>query len=92
MAQRVKDPVLSLHWLGSAMAGGSEFNPWPRNFHMIQAWPKKRKKRETQSQELGALWQQVEACKAAAVRPLKTPARPRHTAHARIPVNTPAYE
>ena len=28
MAQQVKDPVLSLLWLG--------FDPWPWNFHMSQ--------------------------------------------------------
>ena len=30
----VKDPALSLLWLG--------FNPWPWNFHMPWAWPKKK--------------------------------------------------
>ena len=33
MAQRVKDSALSLLWY--------EFNPWPMNFHMPWAWPKK---------------------------------------------------
>ena len=36
MAQQVKDPVLSLQQL--------RFAPWPRNFHMPQAQPKKKKK------------------------------------------------
>ena len=31
----VKDPALSLLWLG--------LNPWPGNFHLLQAWPKKKK-------------------------------------------------
>ena len=42
MAQKVKDLVLSLQWLGSLLCCG--FSPWPRNFHMPQAWPKKKKK------------------------------------------------
>ena len=29
----LKDPALSLLWQG--------FNPWPRNFHMLQVWKKK---------------------------------------------------
>ena len=33
MAQWVKDPVLSLLWHG--------FDPWPGNFCMPWAWPKK---------------------------------------------------
>lgn len=31
MAQRVKEPVLSLLWCG--------FNPWPRNFRVLPARP-----------------------------------------------------
>ena len=34
VAQWVKDSALSLLWLG--------FDPWPRNFRMLQAWGKKR--------------------------------------------------
>ena len=41
MAQWVKDPALSLQWLGSPPWRG--FDPWPGNCHMLQAWPKKRK-------------------------------------------------
>ena len=37
MAQRVKDLVLTLQRL--------KFDPWPRNFHMPQAQPKKRQRR-----------------------------------------------
>ena len=42
MAQWVKDPALSqqlrsLLWLG--------FDPWPKNFYMLQAQPKKKKKK-----------------------------------------------
>ena len=33
MAQEVKNLVVSLLW--------PEFNPWPQNFHMPWAWPKK---------------------------------------------------
>ena len=32
MAQWVKDPALSLQWLG--------FDPWPGNFCLPWAWPK----------------------------------------------------
>ena len=48
MAHQVKDPVLSLLWLG--------FDPWPGNSHMLQAWQKKKKtnkkqNKKTQSQD-----------------------------------------
>ena len=36
VAQRVKDSALSLQW--------PKFNPWPKNFHMIQMRPKKQNK------------------------------------------------
>ena len=36
MVQQVKDLLLSLLWSG--------FNPWHKDFSMIQAWPKKFKK------------------------------------------------
>ena len=39
----VKDLVLSLQWLGLLL--GHRFNPWPKNFHMLQVWPKKKKKK-----------------------------------------------
>ena len=35
----IKDPVLLLLWLGSLLWHG--FNPWPQNFCMTWAWPKK---------------------------------------------------
>ena len=35
----VKDPVLSLLWLRSLLWW--TFDPWPRNFHMPHAWPKR---------------------------------------------------
>ena len=38
MAQWVKDPALSLLWLGSPLRCG--FDPWPGNFHMLWAQPK----------------------------------------------------
>ena len=34
--QWVKDPGLSLLWLG--------FHPWARNFRMLQVWQKKKRK------------------------------------------------
>ena len=42
MTQWVKDPALSLQWLGPLL--WRMFNPWPRNFHMPQAQPGKKKK------------------------------------------------
>ena len=39
MVQQVKDLALSPRWLGSLQCPG--FDPWPKNFHMPQAWPKK---------------------------------------------------
>ena len=42
MAQWVKDLVLSLQWLGLLLWCG--FDPWPRNFHMLEVQPKKKKK------------------------------------------------
>ena len=44
VVQWVKDPVLSLQWLGSLLWGG--FDSWPRNFCMLQARPKKKKKKK----------------------------------------------
>ena len=37
MAHQMKDPKLSLQWLGSLPWHG--FNSWPRNFHMLQVQP-----------------------------------------------------
>ena len=42
MAQQVKDAMLSLLQLRSLLWCG--FDPWPRNFHMLLAWPKRKKK------------------------------------------------
>ena len=39
----VKDLVLSLLWL-LVLTMGIVFNPWPENFHMLQARKKKKKK------------------------------------------------
>lgn len=41
VAQRVKDPALSLHWLRLLL--WLEFNPWPGSFYMPWAWSKKKK-------------------------------------------------
>ena len=38
MAQQVKDLALSLLWFKSLL--WRKFNPWPRNIHMPQVWPK----------------------------------------------------
>ena len=45
VAQWVKDPVLSLQQLGSLLRCG--FDPWPRNFHMLQLQPKRQNKTKT---------------------------------------------
>ena len=39
----VKDSALSLLWLG--------FDPWPGNFCMSRAWPKKKKKKKKKEKE-----------------------------------------
>ena len=39
MTQWVKDLVWLLQWLGSLL--WYRFEPWPGNFHMPWAWPKK---------------------------------------------------
>ena len=44
MAQQVKDPALSLLGLGSLLWCG--FHPWPGNFHMPWAQPKRTKERK----------------------------------------------
>ena len=44
VAQRVKDPVLLLHWLGSLL--WHRFSHWLGNFHMPQAQPKEREGRK----------------------------------------------
>ena len=41
MAQQVKDPALSQQQLGLLL--WRRFDPWPRKFHMPQAWPKEKK-------------------------------------------------
>ena len=46
MAQQLKDPNLSLRWLWWLLL--RRFNPWPRNFCMLQAQPKKIKKNKKQ--------------------------------------------
>ena len=38
MAQQIKDPALSLLWLGLLL--WCRFSPWPRNFCMPSAWPR----------------------------------------------------
>ena len=40
----VKDPGLSLQWLGLLL--WCRFSSWPRNFHMPHAWPPSKKKKK----------------------------------------------
>ena len=44
MVQRVKDPALSLQWLGSLL--WREFDPWPGKFYILRMKPKKKKKKK----------------------------------------------
>ena len=44
MGQQVKDPALSLQWLGSLL--WCRFDPWPRDFHMPWTWPKQNKRKK----------------------------------------------
>ena len=44
VVQQVKDPMLSLQQLGLLLWHG--FNPWPWNFHVLQAQPKNKLKKE----------------------------------------------
>ena len=48
MAQQVKDLALSLQRLG--------FNPWPRKFHVPEAWPTKKWKKRIQSRSSPMDW------------------------------------
>ena len=48
--QQVKDPVLSLQWPGSMLWWG--FEPWPRNFHMPQGQPKKKKNKKKKASNI----------------------------------------
>ena len=45
----VKDPLLSLLWLGWLPRRG--FDLWPRDFRRLQVWPKKKKKSKTLARE-----------------------------------------
>ena len=51
MAQQVKDPALSLLWLGLLLWCG--IYSYPENFPMPQAWPKGKKKKKKTS---GMVW------------------------------------
>ena len=44
MAQKVKDPGLSVQWFKSMLWLG--FDPWPRNFH-LQSKRKEKKEKQT---------------------------------------------
>ena len=44
MVQWVKDLALSLQCLGLLLWRG--FSPWPKNFHMLQVWGRKKKRCE----------------------------------------------
>ena len=48
VVQQVKDVALPPLWNG--------FNPWPKNFHMLQVWQKRKKKKK---KEVPVVAQQV---------------------------------
>ena len=50
VAQWVKDPMLSLQWLRLLL--WRRLDPWPRNFCMPQAQPKKEKNQKTKKDKL----------------------------------------
>ena len=54
MAQRVKDLALPLLWLG--LLPWYRIEPWLRNFHMPQGWPKEKKKFKHFHGSLKVLW------------------------------------
>ena len=43
VAQGVKDPALPQLWYRLKLKLG--LDPWPRNFHVLWVWPKKKKKK-----------------------------------------------
>ena len=49
VAKCVKDPALSLLWLGSLL--WQKFGPCPRNFHMPQAWPEEEGEEEEEKRK-----------------------------------------
>ena len=42
MVRQVKDLALSLLWIRLLL--WPEFDPWPKNFHVLQVWPKQKTK------------------------------------------------
>ena len=56
MAQQVKGPALSLLWLRLLLWLG--FDPWPRNFCMLQAGQKKKKKKKSEV-PIVVQWKQI---------------------------------
>ena len=49
VAQEVKGLALSLQPLRSLL--WCRFSPWPGSFHMLSAWPKKKKKKKTEMEK-----------------------------------------
>ena len=59
MVQWVKDLALSPLWLWLQLQ--SIFEPWPRNFHMLQEQPKKKKeKKKKRKEKINILWSNVQ--------------------------------
>ena len=50
VTQLAKDVTMSLSWLGSLL--WHQFNPWSKNFHMMQVRPKENKSKPKQKQWL----------------------------------------
>ena len=55
MTQWIKDPALSLLWLRSLL--WHRLDPWPGNFHMLQAQPNKEKDEQKKKNNESLLYQ-----------------------------------
>ena len=61
VVQQDKDPVLPLQQLELLLLCG--YNPWPRNFCMLQAWPKKKKQKKKKKCALGRALVWARSCR-----------------------------
>ena len=57
MARCIKNPGLSFSWLRLLL--WCKFDPWPWNFHMLQAWPKRKKEKRKKKKRSGAKHEKV---------------------------------
>ena len=61
MVQQVKDPALSLLWLGSQL--WHNFDLWPWKFPMLWARPKRKKREKLQAVYISIIDTQGDVCK-----------------------------